>query len=206
MTPVPAPRRSITRRFNRARRAYLDRFPIRGDRIYPLDGFEVPFVGKKGSGMNKTQWWGLGFFAAAGAAACVFAPAAGADTPQQVTMGSEVDLPGGQAVEIKELEPSSDAIPYRPTGTLWEAEATIETDHGGAPLVPGFSAQAGAVRYPVLWTVPTAKGVNPATLPPGGEAEGKIYFDVTGPAPDAVVYTFDGRDVATWLEAPNGAH
>lgn len=163
----------------------------------------MPFLGRKKRVVNKTQWWGLGIFAAAGAAACLLAPTAGADTPQQVSMDTEVDLPGGQSWKVEELEPSSDAIPYRPAGTLWDAEAKVEFDQGGTPLVPGFSAQAGAVRYPVLWAVPTAKGLNPATLPPGGEAEGKIYFDVTGPAPDAVVYSQDGRDVAIWAEKPS---
>lgn len=156
--------------------------------------------------MGKVQWWGVGFFAAAGAAACVLAPAAWADTPNQVTMDSEVDVAGGQSWKVEELEPSSDTIPYKPAGTLWEAEATAEFAQGGVPLVPGFSARAGAVRYPVLWSVPTAKGFNPATLPPGGETEGKIYFDVTGLAPDAVVYNRDGRDVAIWVEAPKDGH
>lgn len=153
--------------------------------------------------MNKTQWWGLGIVAVAGAAACVLAPAAWADTPAQVNMDEEVDLAGGQSITVNELEPSSDILPYQHSGKLWEAEATVEFEQGGTPLVPGFSAQAGTVRYPVLWAVPTAKGLNPATLPPGGEAEGKIYFDVTGPAPDAVVYSQDGRDVAIWAEKPS---
>lgn len=66
--------------------------------------------------MNKTQCWGVGFVAAAGAAACVLAPAAWADTPGQVSMDSEVDLSGGQSLKVEELKPSSDAIPYQPAG------------------------------------------------------------------------------------------
>ena len=147
--------------------------------------------------------WRAGLFASAAAAACVWAPAALADDGStQASMGSQVDVGGGQSWTVDELEPSSDAIPYRPTGTLWEAEATAQSVPGGLPIIPGFSARAGGVSYPVLWPVPAAEGVNPSALPPGGTAEGKIYFDVTGPPPTAVAYTANGRDTAVWVQPP----
>ena len=147
--------------------------------------------------------WRAGLFVSAAAAACVWAPAALADDGStQASMGSQVDVGGGQSWTVDELEPSSDAIPYRPTGTLWEAEATAQSVPGGLPIIPGFSARAGGVSYPVLWPVPAAEGVNPSALPPGGTAEGKIYFDVTGPPPTAVAYTANGRDTAVWVQPP----
>ena len=148
----------------------------------------------------------LGLFVSAAATACVWAPSALADDgTAQTTLGGQADIGGGQTWTVDELEPSHDAIPYQPVGTLWEAEAELKAAQGGLPVIPGFSARAGDTSYPVLWPVPTAQGVNPSALSPGGDTEGKVYFDVTGPPPTAVTYTRDGRDVATWVEAPPSA-
>jgi hypothetical protein len=155
--------------------------------------------------MNKpvaTIRWQVGFLAAAGAAACVWAPAALADDgATQASLGGQADT-GGQLWTVRDLQPSSDVIDYAPAGALWEATATVAPVGGGIPMVPGFAARAGADDYPVLWPVPTAQGINPSSLPAGGTTTGKLYFDVVGAAPTSVVYTADGHDAAVWTAPP----
>jgi Domain of unknown function (DUF1942) len=50
------------------------------------------------------------------------------------------------------------------------------------------------VSYPVLWQAATPAGISGATIPQGAKSTGKLYFDVTGPAPTQVVYTNAGTD------------
>lgn len=142
----------------------------------------------------------IGLFGSMAVAACAWSPGALADT-----LGSPVDVGDGQQWTVGNLRPSSDALPYQPAGSLWEATATSRMAGGGVPVIPGFAAQSGAISYPVLWGVASAQGINPASLPPGGSATGKIYFDVTGGAPNAVVYVSDGKEVATWVQPPPAA-
>jgi hypothetical protein len=141
---------------------------------------------------------GIGLFGSMAAAACAWAPGALADT----TLGSPADVGAGRQWTISELRPSTDAIPYQPAGTLWEATATAQLADGGVPMVPGFVARGGDATYPVLWSVPTPQGVNPAALPAGGSITGKIYFDATAGAPTSVAYAVDGTDVAVWVQPP----
>lgn len=141
-----------------------------------------------------------GFLAALFAGACVLAPTASADT---VELGDRadvdiVDIEIEQHWTVSDLKPSADAIPYQPTGALWEASVTAELDHGGVPVVSGFSARSGDQSYPVLWSVPSPLGIPPNALPPGGTAAGKIYFDVTGDAPTGVAYSVDGIEPVVW--------
>ncbi len=143
------------------------------------------------------------FASAAAAAACAWAPHAVADDTAQTPFGTPADTTGGQQVTVFDLKPSNDMIPYQPAGTLWEATATIQTDQGGIPVVPGFSARAGADNSPVLWGVATGEGINPSALPPGGSTTGKLYFDVAnGVAPDRIAYTPDTTDTAVWFPQP----
>lgn len=134
-------------------------------------------------------------------AAILATPLAFADTTQ-ANLGGQADVGGGQQWTVSELRPSADVIAYSPTGTLWEATATARTAGGGVPMVPGFTARAGAANYPVLWPVPTALGINPSALPAGGSVTGKLYFDVVGPAPAEVVFVADGADAARWVTPP----
>lgn len=136
-------------------------------------------------------------FGSMAAAACAWAPTALADN-----LGSPVDVGGGQQWTVNNLRPSADAIPYQPTGSLWEATATSQLAAGGVPVIPGFAANAGAQSYPVLWGVASAQGINPSALPAGGSVTGKIYFDVTGGAPNSVSYVVDGQQVANWVQPP----
>ena len=139
-------------------------------------------------------------FAAVG---LLLAPAAGAETIElgDTTDVDIVDIEIEQDWTISDLRPSTDAIPYQPAGSLWEASATVEVPHGGVPMVNGFVARSGSANYPVLWGVAAPLGVSPAALPPGGTVSGKLYFDVTGPQPDSVAYTADGEDRAVWTAA-----
>lgn len=109
-----------------------------------------------------------------------------------------VDIEVEQHWTVSDLKPSTDAIPYRPAGTLWEAETSVTLDHGGVPVVSGFSARSDGASYPALWNVASPLGISPNALPPGGSATGKIYFDVTADAPTSVAYTLNGADAAVW--------
>ena len=130
------------------------------------------------------------------------APAAAAETTDlgQTTDVDVVDIEIEQHWTIGDLQPSSDPIPYQPAGSLWEATATAELPHGGLPMINGFVARGDSASYPVLWAVAAPMGVPPMPLPPGGSARGKLYFDVTGVAPDSVAYTADGNDLAVWVD------
>ncbi len=142
-------------------------------------------------------------FAAAGAAACAWAPHAVADDAVPPTdLGTQADV-GGQQWTVTGLQPSADQIAAAPAGSLWEATATATPVAGGIPVVPGFAARTpDGQAYPVMWNVPTPLGINPSPLPVGESATGKLYFDVTGAAPDSVTYTRDGQDLAVWVQPP----
>ena len=109
-----------------------------------------------------------------------------------------VEIEADQMWTVDDLRPSTDVIAYQPAGTLWEATTSVMLPRGGVPVINGFSARADGQSYPVLWTVATPQGVAPNALPAGGEAAGKIYFDVNGPAPTSVAYTVNGADAAVW--------
>lgn len=150
--------------------------------------------------MNKKRAFVFGALSAAAVFATAAAPIAGAETVEfgDTTDVDLIDIEIEQHWTVGDLQPSTDPIPYRPAGSLWEATTTATLDHGGVPVVSGFSARADDVVYPVLWGVASPQGIAPNALPPGGVATGKIYFDVTGPAPTSVVYAVDGADVVTW--------
>jgi hypothetical protein len=85
------------------------------------------------------------------------------------------------------------------SGTLYEATATVQAVEGTAtPVVTDFNARTatGASYHAV--PAPTATGVSPAPLQAGASNTGKIYFDVTGPAPESVVYSNGGQDLLIW--------
>jgi hypothetical protein len=49
---------------------------------------------------------------------------------------------------------------------------------------------------------PSTQGLNPATLAQGQKTTGKVYFDVTGDQPSAVVYVAAGQELASWVPSP----
>jgi hypothetical protein len=152
-----------------------------------------------------------GVVASAAAAAIAFAPITVADTAtsgstvQTQPFGSQgrlVDGPVIQGWTITDLKPSSDNIPYQPVGRLWEATATDEAIQGSVtPIVSNLNARAAdGTNYRALFGVATPQGVNPATLAQGQKTTGKVYFDVTGPDPDRVVYNSAGTDLLVWVK------
>lgn len=153
--------------------------------------------------------------AAAGAITAFSAPNAIADDHTAVNtthLGSQAELVDGNVVQgwtVTGLKVSTDTIPYQPHGTLWEATATDHAIQGSAiPIVSNFNARArDGQTYRALFGVATAQGVNPATLAQGQQTSGKVYFDVTGSAPDSVVYATNATDLIVWVTpppAPNG--
>jgi hypothetical protein len=143
---------------------------------------------------------------AAAAVGIVAAPTSSAEDATTTTIGSQAKLVDGNVVQgwtVTDLRPSSDVIPYAVAGTLWEATASDEAIQGAAtPIVSNLNARArSGQNYRVLFGVATPQGVNPATLGQGEKTTGKVYFDVTGDAPDAVVYSTGGNDVLAWVQA-----
>ncbi len=143
---------------------------------------------------------------AASGAVGIGAPIAFAETSTQ-TIGSQGKLINGDVVQawtIRDLKPSTDAIPHQLNGTLWEATATDQAIQGSAiPIVSNLNARTQSGQtYRALFGAATAQGVNPATLAPGQETTGKVYFDVTGDKPDSVVYNAGGEDLLVWVQPP----
>lgn len=119
--------------------------------------------------------------------------------------------PGGMMVTaytVTGLAPSSDVIPYRVMGRLYEANVTVEAERGTiTPVIPPFTARAAdGQSYPVLAGVPTALGLNPRSLMQGQRDIGKLYFDVVGTVPNSVAYQVGTMgDVLLWVGSPAAA-
>jgi Domain of unknown function (DUF1942) len=142
------------------------------------------------------------------AASALCPPTAGADEAAAVhTLGGQAELVDGNVVQgwtIRDLKPSADAIPHSAAGTVWEATASDTAIQGTViPVVSNLNARArNGDTYRVLFGVATAQGVNPATLGQGQTTSGKVYFDVTGAAPDSVTYSAGGDDLIVWVQPP----
>lgn len=143
-----------------------------------------------------------GALAAAGALSAGIAGADPDPASQAIgTQGTVTEGPGVHGWTVVDLRPSSDAIPYQPRGTLWEATATDEAIQGTVfPIVANFSARsASGQNYQALFTVPTPQGIVPTGLTQGQKTSGKVYFDVTGDAPNSMVYQTGGNDLIRWV-------
>jgi hypothetical protein len=125
-------------------------------------------------------------------------------TVEKLGSTQEIVDAGGAMVTgwtVDDLRPSDAVIPGHPVaGTLWEADATVEAVRGSvAPVVADLNARAeNGATYRVIYTAPTPEGLNPAPIDQGEITTGKVYFDVTGPAPDSVVYNNGVQDVLIW--------
>jgi len=144
-----------------------------------------------------------------GAAGIVVASTAAADGGETTVtpIGGQAELANGEVVQawtVLELQPSLDMIPYPVQGTLWEAIVTNQAVRGSVtPIISDFNARSvGGENYRALFQVPTAMGISPATLAEGQEADGKVYFDVTGDDPSSVVYNAFGQDLIVWEQPP----
>jgi uncharacterized protein DUF1942 len=63
------------------------------------------------------------------------------------------------------------------------------------PLISDFNARAkDGTTYRVIDTVATPDGIPPTPINQGQRSYGKIYFDVTGPPPNGVVYNDGAQD------------
>ena len=143
------------------------------------------------------------------AAVTIFTAAtAAAANPTIQPFGSSeqlVDGPLVTAYTVNNLQPSNATIPgYTPKGQLWQADVTAVANSGTVtPLVADFNARAGSGQnYRVIDKHPAPGGLSPAPLNQGAQANGTIYFDVTGPQPDSVVYNDGTQDVLIWTNAP----
>ncbi|MFL0180049.1 MULTISPECIES: MPT63 family protein [unclassified Mycobacterium] len=117
-------------------------------------------------------------------------------TPEQLNDGAMAT-----SYTVSNLGPAHVTIPgYQPHGKLYQADVTARADRGTVtPVVTDFNARAAnSDTYRVINTVPTPGGINPGPIAQGAAADGKIYFDVTGPPPDGVVYNDGVQDVLIW--------
>ncbi|CAM4343832.1 Antigen MPT63 [Mycobacterium basiliense] len=121
--------------------------------------------------------------------------------------GSELTMTDsvGQVVlgwKVSDLKSSTDAVPgYPVAGQLWEATATVNAIQGTVtPAVSQFNARTSdGINYRVLWQVAGPNTISGATIPQGAQASGKIYFDVTGPAPTIVAMNNGMEDLMIWV-------
>lgn len=117
-------------------------------------------------------------------------------TPEQLDDGALAT-----SYTVSNLGPANLVIPgYQPQGKLYQADVTARADRGTVtPLVNDFNARAAtSATYHVVNKVPVPGGIPPTPIPQGSQANGKIYFDVTGPPPDGVVYNDGVEDVLIW--------
>lgn len=140
---------------------------------------------------------------AGAAAALLFGTSAPASAAEVAGFGSTQDLWDGaveSAYTVSAPTPSEDVVNVPIVGRLYEAETTVEAVHGTVtPAIPFFNARTDSgENYRVLWQAFAPQGLSGATLAQGGKSTGKIYFDVTGPAPTSVVYNDAVQDRLVW--------
>lgn len=127
--------------------------------------------------------------------------------PHQFGSHQRLTDTGGAVVQewtVTDLRKSSDPAPGYPlAGQLWEATASVHAVSGTVtPIIPNFQAMSvSGDRYQVLWQLSSPNGISGATIGQGQTSTGKVYFDVTGPAPAGVMY-LDGasRPVMMWCD------
>lgn len=85
---------------------------------------------------------------------------------------------------VKGLKPSSDPVPHN--GQLYSAKLTIDGFGGNTdPMIGRFGARSeSGVFYPAIQ---------------GASNGSKLYFDVTGPVPNSVVWNDGVRDILCWI-------
>ncbi|MBU8822755.1 DUF1942 domain-containing protein [Mycolicibacterium goodii] len=123
--------------------------------------------------------------------------------PQRLTDGN-----GAMVTQwsVSALGASTDQLEgYAPAGRLWEADATVDAVAGTVtPIIPNmYAVSRSGERYQVLWQVAAPQAVAPNTLSQGQQSSGKLYFDVTGAEPMAVIYA-SGGTAPTMMWCCNG--
>lgn len=151
---------------------------------------------------------------AAGIAAVgVFTAASATASPTIQGLGTSETLVDGPLITdytVSNLRPANITIPgYTTKGQIWQAEVNARANSGVVtPVVSDFNARTSdnLTTYRVISTSPTPDALSPAPIPQGGQANGKIYFDVTGAPPAGVVYNDGVQDVLIWTtRAPSPA-
>ena len=147
-------------------------------------------------------------------------PAAAAGDDQIVGIEQTVGNPDGSVIAytVTKILPSGDPVAHPLAGQLYEATVMAKSIQGTvAPLVPFFTARAGGATYPALADVsslsaaPLGDGatypaladvssLSAAPLGDGATTDGKVYFDVVGPAPTSVVFDDPPASPLTWKE------
>jgi hypothetical protein len=166
----------------------------------------------KGMSMKVTTTAVRTAIAAGGiAAASVFSAATAAAAPPNIQpFGASEPLIDGALVTnytVSNLQPSDAVIPgYTPKGQLYQADVTARSDGGlVTPMVNDFLARGpNGQNYRVIDKHPAPNGLNPAPIPQGSESTGTLYFDVTGAAPNGVVYNDGMQDILIWTSNMQG--
>jgi Domain of unknown function (DUF1942) len=148
---------------------------------------------------------------AAGIAAVgVFTAATATASPIIQGLGTSETLVDGPLITdytVSNLQPTNVMIPgYTPKGQLWQADVNARANSGVVtPVVSNFNARTNDnLTYRVISTSPTPDALSPAPITQGGQANGKVYFDVTGAQPTNVVYNDGVQDVLVWTtNSPN---
>lgn len=131
--------------------------------------------------------------------------------PNVQAFGTSQQLINGPMITtytVSNLQQSTIAIPgYTPEGTLYQAGITARSDGGTVtPMVRNFSARGpNGQTYELIDEVKAPNGLNPAPIPQGSESTGTLYFDVTGAAPNGVVYNDGLQDILIWTSNIPGA-
>lgn len=147
---------------------------------------------------------GVGWIAAA---ALVTAAVVCAAPPRIEGFGTSQQLVDGPMVTsytVSELQPSNVVIAgFTPAGQLYQAEVTAKSDGGTVtPVVSNFNARAAEGQtYRMVNAVPVPNGLNPAPIAEGDQTTGTLYFDVTGPVPNGVIYNDGTQDVLIWTSS-----
>lgn len=124
--------------------------------------------------------------------------------PSTAELGATQELHDGGvtiAYTVEELEPADDTVTNVVLhGQLWEISVDVEAVNGAVtPVIPFFNARtADGQNYPALFGAVGEEALSAATLVQGQEAEGNIYFDVTGAEPTHIVYNDGVQDRLIW--------
>jgi hypothetical protein len=159
------------------------------------------------------------------ATAGIFTAATAAAAPPTIqglgTSEQLMDGPMTTAYTVSNLQPANVTIPgYTPKGQLYQANITAQSNAGTVtPLISDFSARANngpaanvpagappvgngtagnGATYRVIDTAQGPNAINPAPITQGNQSSGTVYFDVTGPPPNEVVYNDGVQDVLVW--------
>jgi len=126
-------------------------------------------------------------------------PTAGLGQQQTLTNAGGLVVTG---YTVDYLAPSLDAdtVAYPVQGRLYQASVTVDALKGTVtPLLPLFNARAANGDTYRMLAAPSWGGIQGLTLAEGQKSSGRIYFDVTGEAPNSVVYNNGNQDLLVWV-------